>query len=606
MRRRVFGILALLACVLSNGVAGDTLYVPGQTYFGRNQYIEYYAGNLPYILSAPHGGQETPAEIPDRTYGTTTYDTHTQETARAFIDSVVARTGKHPHVIICRLARIKLDANRDSLEGAQGNPYALQAWQEWHHFIEVARESIVAQYGKGLYVDLHGHGHTIQRLELGYNLSASQLRLPDDSLNLPAQVYSSSIRTLAGSSPEHLSGLLRGPRSLGTYFENRGFRAVPSTMQPSPGADPYFTGGFDTERHGSLFGGPIDGVQIETNYSGVRDTEPNYRRYAGALAEVFDYYTAWHHLGETTAPPSIVLNEVMFDVTPDDTGTPQLEGDANGDGVRSPRGDEFIEIVNTGPAVASLAGVRILERDMKTVFTFPDTALLESGQYAVVFGGVGPNGFGASIPSSARLYAARPGYADSGFAVSASKTNLLGAGDNVVLFEPRSNQVFGEISWGGYAPRTAAGAKLVPPNTLLGDSIAGAIGQSVTRKPDLTGLWTKSLSVTTLPYSPGAPAITDVASDRAIRLPGEFALLQNYPNPFNPSTLIRYAVGNATSVRVAVFDILGRTVAVLADGRQEAGTYTVSFNAQGLPAGVYFCTMRAGAWSFTCKMMLVR
>ena len=58
-------------------------YVPGQTYFGRNQYIEYIAGDLPVIVSAPHGGGEEPDEIPLRTYGTLVRDLGTQETIRS-------------------------------------------------------------------------------------------------------------------------------------------------------------------------------------------------------------------------------------------------------------------------------------------------------------------------------------------------------------------------------------------------------------------------------------------------------------------------------------------------------------------------------------------
>src|SRR5688572_23934921 len=55
---------------------------PGQSHYGQNQYIEYLAGNLPVILSAPHGGRERPSDIPDREQGTFAFDTNTQELAR--------------------------------------------------------------------------------------------------------------------------------------------------------------------------------------------------------------------------------------------------------------------------------------------------------------------------------------------------------------------------------------------------------------------------------------------------------------------------------------------------------------------------------------------
>src|SRR4051794_11480332 len=142
-------------------------YQPGQSYFGRNRYIEYLAGDLPVILSAPHGGRERPEELPDREQGTYAFDTNTQELARAVADELHARTGHWPHVILCRLHRRKVDCNREIVEAAAGDPLAEQAWREFQGFIDAARATVVGQHGRGLYIDLHGHGHPQQRLELG-------------------------------------------------------------------------------------------------------------------------------------------------------------------------------------------------------------------------------------------------------------------------------------------------------------------------------------------------------------------------------------------------------------------------------------------------------
>ena len=110
----------------------DGPYQSGKVYFGREKYIEYYAGNIPIILSAPHGGQLTPEEISDRTYGTFVTDLNTYELTKTIMDSMIVRFGGYPHVILCKLKRTKLDANRDSIEAAQENKYALRAWQEYH------------------------------------------------------------------------------------------------------------------------------------------------------------------------------------------------------------------------------------------------------------------------------------------------------------------------------------------------------------------------------------------------------------------------------------------------------------------------------------------
>jgi hypothetical protein len=89
-------------------------------------------------------------------------------------------------------------------------------------------------------------------------------------------------------------------------------------------------------------------------------------------------------------------------------------------------------------------------------------------------------------------------------------------------------------------------------------------------------------------------------------VPQTFALEQNYPNPFNPSTAISYQLPVAGNVSLKVFDMLGKEVATLVNARQEAGAYTVNFNANNLSSGVYFYRLQAGNFVQTRKMMLVK
>ena len=269
-------------------------YVPGQSYYGRNQYIEYMAGDLPLVLSAPHGGYLTPEEIADRTWGTMAQDRQTQELARAIADSVHARTGGYAHIIICRLHRSKLDANREIVEAAQGNPHAQQAWYEYHNFIEDAKATVAEDYDRGFYIDLHGHGHEMQRLELGYLLGSSDLELSDAQLEHPDYVNKSSIRTLALEADSGFVALVRGPTSLGGLLEGRGYPSVPSPAYVHPGGQPYFSGGYNTARHGSRDGGPMSGVQIEANWTGVRDSPANREAFAIALVESLGVYFDLH------------------------------------------------------------------------------------------------------------------------------------------------------------------------------------------------------------------------------------------------------------------------------------------------------------------------
>jgi hypothetical protein len=88
--------------------------------------------------------------------------------------------------------------------------------------------------------------------------------------------------------------------------------------------------------------------------------------------------------------------------------------------------------------------------------------------------------------------------------------------------------------------------------------------------------------------------------------PSSFGLGQNYPNPFNPSTTVTYLLPAASDVRVSVFDVAGREVAVLEQGRRQAGVHTVRFDGSGLAGGVYFCRLEAGAEVAVRKMMLLK
>jgi hypothetical protein len=99
--------------------------------------------------------------------------------------------------------------------------------------------------------------------------------------------------------------------------------------------------------------------------------------------------------------------------------------------------------------------------------------------------------------------------------------------------------------------------------------------------------------------------------------PTTFDLFQNYPNPFNPTTTIQCMVGGVVAtggaggpvlahVRLVVYDLLGREVATVADGRYAAGRYSFTFNGSDLASGVYFYRLTAGSYVETKRMILMK
>jgi len=119
---------------------------------------------------------------------------------------------------------------------------------------------------------------------------------------------------------------------------------------------------------------------------------------------------------------------------------------------------------------------------------------------------------------------------------------------------------------------------------------------------------------------PFAPASVDIDPDRWILrdvtaasavLPADYILEQNYPNPFNPGTNIDFALPHRSDVTLAVYDVLGRRVAVVLQGRVEAGRHSIRWegtDASGRPvsSGTYFCRLTAGDFTQTRRMVLQR
>ncbi len=130
-------------------------------------------------------------------------------------------------------------------------------------------------------------------------------------------------------------------------------------------------------------------------------------------------------------------------------------------------------------------------------------------------------------------------------------------------------------------------------------------------RSDSVQIWAITVNLNTfasggeiLSYRNPIGVVTSV-KERA-QLPTAYALSQNYPNPFNPSTTIRYELPQARLVTLKIFNVQGQELAALVHEKQTAGEHAVSWNAAGLPSGVYLYRLQAGDWVETKKMILAK
>ncbi len=106
--------------------------------------------------------------------------------------------------------------------------------------------------------------------------------------------------------------------------------------------------------------------------------------------------------------------------------------------------------------------------------------------------------------------------------------------------------------------------------------------------------------------SPGTPFTPPTGVGDRNGIPDAYRLAQNYPNPFNPETRIDFDIPEGRSVRITLFDILGREVKTLTDAHHPPGTHSVYLDASSLASGVYLYRMQAGSFSATKRLTVLR
>lgn len=276
----------------------------GKAYFDENQWTEVIAGNIPLVITVPHGGRKKPAGMTDRTCKDNrgrivrVTDKNTQEVARFVGEAFMQMYGWRPYIIINHVARGKVDQNRRLEYGACEDEKAILAWNNFHQATDSILAHTVEHFGYAFYIDLHGHGHSNQRLELGYGLTKKDLQKMYEGQDLEGYARKSSMANFIDLNPEiNIRELFFGQLAFGTSLNKEGLAATPSQEDSHPvGEEPFFSGGYNIRRYTSSEYPSVFGVQIEINYVQTRDSLENARAFAFALANAYTHFVQNHQL----------------------------------------------------------------------------------------------------------------------------------------------------------------------------------------------------------------------------------------------------------------------------------------------------------------------
>ena len=235
-----------------------------------SELMEVEAGELPVIISAPHGGSLNIEGSTERK-GTgaekfvVVRDTYTDRLARAVADALKEKTGKRPHLVIAHFARRHVDANRPAA-GAYENDSAKRVYEAYHAALGKARDAVIRDFGRGIVIDIHGQGAERNTIFRG-----TQNR--------------STVKTLLKSYGEEA---FSGEKSVLGFLVKRGYTVKPRPSENVP-EDSRYNGGYITQTYGSQNGGAIDGIQLE--FGAVPRSPDQFKKTANDLADALISYS---------------------------------------------------------------------------------------------------------------------------------------------------------------------------------------------------------------------------------------------------------------------------------------------------------------------------
>lgn len=236
-------MLSLVCCAYVAGGAGiAAAQTPGRLALDRLVQVEH--GDLPIILSAPHGGSDLIPGVPERRgSGAKLFrsksDAFTGQLTEKLADAIEEKLGRRPYVVIARFHRKYLDANRrarDAFESPQAEP----VYHAYHKAISDARRAVTERWGRGILIDIHGQAAEPKAIFRGTQNGKTTTYL-----------YNRFGREA-----------MTGETSLFGQLASQGFPVIPA-IGSTNNEHPSYDGGYTVITHGSQSGGTVDAIQLE-------------------------------------------------------------------------------------------------------------------------------------------------------------------------------------------------------------------------------------------------------------------------------------------------------------------------------------------------------
>lgn len=205
--------------------------------------LTLWAGMLPIILSAPHGGRQAIPGVPVRSgvgvvQFATGRDNNTDELAETIARRLEQKLNAKPFLIVARFERKYLDANRPSesaYESMEAKPY----YDGYHGALREAHDRVSREWGRGLLLDIHGQGAQAEAIYRG----------------------TGNGKTVASLTRRFGAEAITGPRSIFSQLEIMGYKVLPSTTESHK--EQRYVGGYIVQTYGSHRGRGVDAIQLE-------------------------------------------------------------------------------------------------------------------------------------------------------------------------------------------------------------------------------------------------------------------------------------------------------------------------------------------------------